>query len=73
MCYANVSLITDYDVGVPGAPPVSHEEVVGVFGRNLTKVRDLLFGVIPALPAERDCECATGLANARVEPGNEGA
>ncbi|HKE54881.1 MAG TPA: S-methyl-5'-thioadenosine phosphorylase [Actinomycetota bacterium] len=72
MCYANVSLITDYDVGVPGAPPVSHEEVVGVFGRNVAKVRELLFGVIPALPAERDCECATALANARVEPGNEG-
>ena len=56
MCYANVSLITDYDVGVPGAPPVSHEEVVGVFGRNITKVRELLFGVIPALPTEREDE-----------------
>ena len=67
MCYTNVSLITDYDVGVPGAPPVSHDEVVGVFDRNVANVRSLLFGVIPVLPAERDCECATALANARVE------
>ena len=67
MCYANVSLITDYDVGVPGAPPVSHEEVVTVFGQNVENVRALLMGVIPDLPAERDCECATALHNARVE------
>jgi 5'-methylthioadenosine phosphorylase len=67
ICYANVSLITDYDVGVPGVPPVTHEEVVRVFGRNNAHLRELLFGVIPALPAERDCECATALANARFE------
>ena len=30
LCYANVSLITDYDVGVPGddGGPVSHEAVL---------------------------------------------
>ena len=67
ICYANVSLITDYDVGVPGAPPVSHEEVVRVFDENNVRLRDLLFAVIPAIPAERDCECATALANARFE------
>jgi hypothetical protein len=38
-----------------------------VFGRNVARVRELLFGVIPSLPAERDCECATALADARVE------
>jgi 5'-methylthioadenosine phosphorylase len=67
ICYANVSLITDYDVGVPGAPPVSHEEVVRVFDENNARLRELLFAVIPAIPAERDCECATALANARFE------
>jgi 5'-methylthioadenosine phosphorylase len=67
ICYTNISLITDYDVGVPGAPPVTHEEVVRVFGQNNARLRELLFGAIPAFPAERDCECATALANARVE------
>jgi 5'-methylthioadenosine phosphorylase len=67
ICYANVSLITDYDVGVPGAPPVSHEEVVRVFNQNNAKLRELLFAVIPALPEERDCPCSTALANARFE------
>ena len=65
LCYANISLITDYDVGVDGVAPVTHEEVVRVFTENNAKLRDLLFSVIPALPAERDCECASALTGAR--------
>jgi 5'-methylthioadenosine phosphorylase len=68
LCYANISLITDYDVGVEGVPPVTHEAVVRVFGENNEKLRDLLFSVIPALPVERDCPCATALEGARFEP-----
>jgi 5'-methylthioadenosine phosphorylase len=68
LCYANISLVTDYDVGVEGVPPVTHEEVVRVFTENNEHLRDLLFAVIPALPAERDCPCATALQGARFEP-----
>ena len=67
LCYANISLITDYDVGVEGVPPVTHEEVVRVFAENNERLRELLFAVIPALPVERDCPCATALAGARFE------
>ena len=68
VCYANISLITDYDVGVEGVPPVTHEEVVRVFTENNEKLRDLLFAAIPALPEGRDCPCATALEGARFEP-----
>jgi 5'-methylthioadenosine phosphorylase len=69
ICYLNVSLITDYDVGVEGeeVEPVSHEQVIKVFNENLSRLRDLLFRVIPALPAERSCPCATALEGARFE------
>ncbi|MDP9241816.1 MAG: S-methyl-5'-thioadenosine phosphorylase [Actinomycetota bacterium] len=67
ICYANVSLITDYDVGVEGAPPVTHEEVGRVFGENNAKLRELLFALVPALPIARDCQCATALSGARFE------
>jgi 5'-methylthioadenosine phosphorylase len=67
LCYANISLVTDYDVGVGDRPPVSHEEVVRVFEENLGRLRDLLFRVIGALPAERDCPCSTALRGARFE------
>jgi 5'-methylthioadenosine phosphorylase len=67
LCYANISLITDYDVGVEGVPPVTHEEVVRVFTENNEKLRSLLFAVIPELPAERTCACASALDGARFE------
>jgi 5'-methylthioadenosine phosphorylase len=67
ICYANISLITDYDVGVEDVPPVTHEEVIRVFEQNNTRLRELLFAVIPALPEERTCPCAAALAGARFE------
>jgi len=66
ICYANISLITDYDVGVAGeVEAVTHEEVIRVFTDNLGKLRDLVFRVIAALPDERTCVCANALENAR--------
>ena len=57
----------DYDVGVEGVPPVTHEEVVRVFTENNEKLRNLLFAVIPSLPDARECACATALTGARFE------
>jgi 5'-methylthioadenosine phosphorylase len=69
LCYANISLITDYDVGVaedPNVPPVSHAEVIRVFDENNARLRELLFAVIPALKDHpRDCACGSALAGAR--------
>ena len=62
LCFANVALVTDYDVGVDDIPPVSHAEVLKVFGENIDALRDLLFAAIPAVPVERDCPCSTALA-----------
>ena len=62
--YANVSLITDYDVGVEGVPPVTHAEVVKTFGENNDKLRKLLFHVIPKVPTEPDPHAASALDGA---------
>ena len=67
ICYANISLITDYDVGVEGVAPVTNDEVIRVFTENNDRLRELLFAVIPALPTERTCDCATALSSARFE------
>ncbi len=64
ICYVNISLITDYDVGMEGVPPVTNEEVIRVFSENNQKVKDLLFAMIPALPTERSCPCVTALEGA---------
>ncbi len=69
LCYANISLITDYDVGLedmPGIEPVSIQEVIETFNSNNERLRNLLFSVIPRIPAVQDDLCATATANAIV-------
>jgi 5'-methylthioadenosine phosphorylase len=66
ICYCNISLITDYDVGTEGEDiaAVTNEEVIRVFNENNSKVKQLIYDMIPALPAERECPCATALEGA---------
>ena len=62
LCLANVALVTDYDLGVDDIAPVSHAEVLKVFGENVDRLRDLLFAAIPAVPEDRTgCECGHAL------------
>ncbi len=67
ICYTNVSLITDYDVGVAEDPmvgAVSAEAVVRVFNENNARLRELLHALIPRIPAERACPCGRALQGA---------
>ena len=66
LCYANISMVTDHDVGVEGTPPVSHHQVVEVFTRNNARLRDLLFAAIPKIGAQPEDVCATALQGARI-------
>ncbi len=66
ICYVNISLITDYDVGLPGAPPVTHEDVLKVFASNNDRVKQAIFKIIAAIPSERTCGCGSALASARA-------
>ena len=65
LCYANISMVTDYDVGVEGEEPVSHEAVVRVFNENNEKLRELLFAAIPKIGPQPDDVCANALVGAR--------
>jgi 5'-methylthioadenosine phosphorylase len=68
LCYANISMVTDHDVGVEGTEPVSSETVMRVFAQNNERLRELLFAAIPRIgPQPRDA-CATALEGARVGP-----
>jgi len=66
LCYANISMVTDHDVGVEGTAPVSHEQVIEVFQTNNERLRELLFAVVPKIPAQPEEHlCATALRGAR--------
>jgi len=66
ICYVNISLITDYDVGLPGAEPVTHEHVLEVFASNNDRVKNAIFKIVEAMPADRTCDCGNALASARA-------
>ncbi len=69
MCYVNISLITDYDVGLEGAggiQPVSHHEVIEVFNRNNARVKDGILRIIEELDVDADCACRHALEGARA-------
>ncbi len=69
MCYVNISLITDYDVGlegVEGGAPVSHHEVIEVFNRNNARVKDAIFRIIDKTDIKASCTCQSALQGARA-------
>jgi len=69
ICYANISLITDYDAGLEGHPevePVTTEDIIRMFKQNLDKLRELLFKSIPKVTGKRNCLCASALKDAVI-------
>ena len=69
MCYLNISLVTDYDVGLEGDPsvkPVSNEAVIRVFNSKMEALRKLIVEIVKELPEKRGCACGSALAGARV-------
>jgi 5'-methylthioadenosine phosphorylase len=66
LCYANVSLVTDYDVGLEGMAPVSAEAAFGVFRDNLDRLRALLVRAVPRMGPQPDDVCASALGSAIV-------
>ena len=69
LCYANIALVTDYDVGLegmPDVPPVSADSAFGVFAENLDRLRALLFRVVPRIGPQPDDICASALDSAIV-------
>lgn len=69
LCYVGISLITDYDVGLTDRDDIEAVSVAGVidvFHRNNARVRDLLLRMIPRIPRERACICATALTGAVI-------
>ena len=60
MCYLNVSLITDYDVGLEGRAdikPVTADEVTEVFMEHNEKLKQLMAKIIERIPEKPHCSC----------------
>lgn len=71
MCYVNLSVITDYDVGAggqPGATPVTSQEALKVFAENLDRLRRALLAMVQAVGDERECPCGCALSGTPLRP-----
>jgi 5'-methylthioadenosine phosphorylase len=68
LCYTTIALVTDLDAGVETGEGVTHAQVLEVFGREVSRLRELLVGVVGRLPAEADltCSCRTALDGLRL-------
>ncbi len=67
MCYANISIVTDYDAGLAsseGVEPVSASEVKQVFTRSNEKLKQLILRVVGGLPKIPSCACQVALKDA---------
>ncbi len=65
MCYANISLVTDYDVGLEGMAPVSQMEVFEVFKRNNERLKGAITEIVSRIPLGADCACRHALEGMR--------
>lgn len=63
LCYATVSLVTDYDVWKEGEE-VSVDKVAAVMRDNVDRVNRLLSTLLPRLAADRTCRCGHALQGA---------
>ncbi len=56
LCYATVTLVTNYAAGI-SRTILSHEEVLEMMAENIDKVRELIMGTIVKMPEEVRCNC----------------
>lgn len=66
ICYASVSMVTDYDCWHPGHDTVTSDQVVANVNRNAANVQKVVREAVAILPEGRNCRCGAALATALV-------
>ena len=69
MCYVNISLITDYDVGLEGQrgiKSVTTVEVMKAFKKNIENVKKVILDMIEMIPEKQNCKCNQALKGAEI-------
>jgi len=68
ICYCAIAVVTDYDTGlvVEGkVTPVSAQEVIANFGKNINKAKKLILAMIKNWLEKTTCKCQEALKTAR--------
>ena len=59
ICYATVAMVTDYDCWHPHHDSVTIDQIVAVLHQNAENAAKVVRATVAALPAERQCACAS--------------
>lgn len=57
LCYATVSMVTNFAAGISNAP-LSHQEVLDMMAANGENLKRLIMTTLPSIPVERHCRCS---------------
>ena len=66
ICYSTMALVTDYDCWHEAEETVTVEMVVRNLLKNVASSQDVVTQLVPTIPEQRDCACATALENAII-------
>jgi 5'-methylthioadenosine phosphorylase len=66
ICYAVLTMVTDYDCWHPEHDAVTVKQILNNLSRNVENSQKILRQALRALPAERNCKCASALAHAII-------
>ena len=61
ICYATLAVVTDYDCWHPGYESVTTDMILTNLRKGIETVRRTLRLLLPSIPKERDCACASAL------------
>ncbi|RXS94638.1 S-methyl-5'-thioadenosine phosphorylase [Silvibacterium dinghuense] len=61
ICYATIAMVTDYDCWHEGHDDVTVDQIVAVLHQNATNAALVVKSAVAAMPAERNCACASAL------------
>jgi 5'-methylthioadenosine phosphorylase len=61
ICYATLAVVTDYDCWHPGHESVTTDMILTNLRKGIETVKRTLKLLLPSIPKERDCACASAL------------
>ena len=61
ICYATLAIVTDYDCWHPSYESVTTDMILTNLRKGIETIRKILKLLLPSIPQERDCACASAL------------
>jgi 5'-methylthioadenosine phosphorylase len=68
ICYASLSMATDYDCWHEQHDDVTVDDLIETLNNNVQLARDIIKKVVPAIGESRECPCCNALQNAIITP-----